>query len=195
MDLMLQVWGGLFYLLNKVFFALAAGRAESAKRRLQAIGWALYMTGVPAWVIILSEKHNWIAASIEAGGIPAMMYGLFNALKYPVTPNAKLDRLVTISTYLFLFVGISISVYEFGGIHTFFQLLEVVIVIAYLAGGYLLAKDNLYGWPMFMLMNISTALLMFFQSKWLLAGQQLISLCFVTYGFVMSLRSARSEYR
>lgn len=195
MDLMLQAWGGFFYLANKICFALAAGRPDRIKRKLQAIGWSFYMIGVPGWLIIFASKHNWIAASIEAGGIPAMLYGFFNAVKNPATENAKFDRLVTISTYVSLIIGVSASVYEFGGIQTLFQLLEIVIVITYLAGGYLLAKNNLYGWPCFMMMNMSTALLMFLQVRWLLAGQQLISLCFVIYGFVMSLRSARSEYR
>ena len=77
MDIILQVWGGGFYLLNKIFFALAEGKSENTKRQLKIAGWTIYILGVPAWVIILISKHDWIAASIETGGVPSMLFGLF----------------------------------------------------------------------------------------------------------------------
>ena len=43
MDLILQIWGGGFYLFNKVFFALAEGKEENTKRRLKIIGWIIYL--------------------------------------------------------------------------------------------------------------------------------------------------------
>jgi hypothetical protein len=42
MDLILQIWGGGFYLFNKVFFAFAEGKIGSTKRRLKIIGWIIY---------------------------------------------------------------------------------------------------------------------------------------------------------
>jgi len=49
-------------------------KKKNTQRRLKIIGWIIYLSGVPAWVIILIGKHDWIAASIEAGGIPAMLF-------------------------------------------------------------------------------------------------------------------------
>ena len=68
MEILLQFWGGAFYLINKVFFALAEGKKQAVKRKLKLCGWGIYILGVPAWVIILLGEQNWIAASIEAGG-------------------------------------------------------------------------------------------------------------------------------
>jgi len=35
MDLVLQIWGGLFYLTNKICFALAEGKEKNRKRQLK----------------------------------------------------------------------------------------------------------------------------------------------------------------
>ena len=43
MDIILQIWGGGFYLLNKIFFALAEGKKEKTKRHLKIIGWITYI--------------------------------------------------------------------------------------------------------------------------------------------------------
>ena len=91
MDVFLQVWGGLFYLANKGLFSVAETQHSTQRqRRLKIIGWLVYILGVPPWVIILVGHDNWIAASIEAGGIPAMVFGLYVLVKQealnPLTP-------------------------------------------------------------------------------------------------------------
>ena len=48
MDIILQAWGGGFYLLNKIFLALAEGKNENTKRQLKIAGWIIYILGVPA---------------------------------------------------------------------------------------------------------------------------------------------------
>lgn len=191
MDLLLQIWGGGLYLLNKIFFALAEGRNEASKRTLRIIGWAVYILGVPAWVIILVDKHDWIAASIEAGGVPAMLFGLYNVYLNPEIPNRAFDRFASSFTYAFLVLGVGYSLYDYGGIVSLSQILEIGVMVGFLVGSYLLAKKNLYGWLFFMLMNVSMAALMFLQHKPLLSVQQLISLCFVVYGFTVAFRSAK----
>jgi len=188
MDLFLQTWGGGLYLLNKVFFALAEGCQETAKRKLRIIGWTVYILGVPAWVIILVDKHDWIAAAIEAGGVPAMLFGLFNVWQNPGSLNKTLDFITSLFTYTALFLGIGYSLYDYGGITSGTQILETGVMIGFLLGTYLLAKKNVYGWLFFMLMNSSMAALMSLQHKPLLAMQQLVSLCFVIYGFRVALR-------
>jgi hypothetical protein len=188
MDIILQVWGGCFYLLNKIFFALAEGKEKKTKRQLKIVGWIIYILGVPAWVIILFGKHDWIAASIEAGGVPSMLFGLFTAYQNNDSPNKIFDLTASLFTYVFLIFGLCYSIYDYGGITSVSQLLEIGVMIGFLIGSYLLAKNNLYGWVFFMLMNGSMALLMLIQSKPLLSVQQLISLCFVIYGFTVSLK-------
>ena len=188
MDLVLQAWGGGLYLLNKVFFALAEGRPEAAKRKLRIIGWTVYILGAPAWVIILVSKHDWIAASIEAGGVPAMLFGLLNVCQNNDSPNKTLDLITSLFTYAALLFGVGYSLYDYGGITSWTQILEIGVMIGFLIGTYLLAKKNSYGWLFFMLMNASMAALMFLQHNPLLSLQQLVSLCFVIYGFRVALR-------
>lgn len=187
MEFFLQIWGGGFYLLNKIFFALAEGGNERLKRQLRVVGWILYLLGVPAWVIILSNKHDWIAAAIEAGGIPAMLLGLTNAWR-DRKPPAMVDFSVTICTYIALVAGLSYSLYDYGGLTSVSQLLEIGVMVGFLVGSYMLAKKNVYGWLFFLLMNLSMAILMFIQNHPLLTIQQLVSLTFVLYGFIIATR-------
>lgn len=193
MDLALQIWGGGFYLLNKILFALAEGKQELVKRKLRIVGWVVYILGVPAWVIILVGKHDWIAASIEAGGLPAMLFGLFYVYQDTDKPHRGFDLLASFFTYASLVFGVGYSLHDYGGITSGSQLLEIGVMIGFLVGSYLLAKKNYYGWLFFMLMNGSMASLMFHQHKPLLAVQQLASLCFVIYGFVAAVKSFRGE--
>ena len=191
MDIILQAWGGCFYLLNKILFALAEGKRQETKRRLKIAGWSIYLLGVPAWVIILIGKHDWIAASIEAGGVPSMLFGLSTVYQNADSPNRVFDITASLFTYGFLLVGVGYSAYDYGGITSVSQLLEIGVMIGFLIGSYLLAKSNLYGWIFFMLMNASMAALMFIQHKPLLSFQQIFSLCFVLYGFAASLKSKK----
>ncbi|CAB5160852.1 hypothetical protein D3OALGA1CA_5051 [Olavius algarvensis associated proteobacterium Delta 3] len=191
MDLLLQIWGGGFYLLNKVFFAFAEGKAETTKRKLKILGWSIYILGVPAWVIILVGKHDWIAASIEAGGLPAMLFGLCNVYQNTETPNKIFDFIASCFTYAFLILGVCYSVYDYGGLPSVSQFLETGVMVGFLIGSYLLAKNSVYGWLFFMLMNGSMGSLMWIQDKPILAAQQAVSLCFVIYGFTVAMKTAR----
>lgn len=189
MDLTLQVWGGGCYLLNKILFAVSEGKKQKIKRVLKLYGWGIYILGVPAWVIILVNKQNWIAASIEAGGVPSMFLGLYTVFKNTDVPNGTFDKIASIFTYGSLTLGVSYSLHENGGISSLSQILEFGVMVGFLLGSYLLAKNSRNGWLFFMLMNGSMASLMFIQSKPLLAMQQLVSLGFVIYGFIVSGRT------
>jgi len=188
MELILQIWGGLFYLLNKAFFAIAEGRPKATYRSLKVSGWVFYILGAPAWVTILIGHSNWIAASIEAGGIPAMFLGLYNAYHSNKKTTDHLNFIVSICTYGSLILGLSYSLYNNGGIVSLSQVLEIGVMIGFLLGGFLLAKGNSLGWLFFMLMNLSMAGLMMVQGKSILMVQQLMSLSFVVYGFLKSQR-------
>ena len=67
-NLLLQWLGGGFYLLNKVFLSFSE-RARTrglpgAARRWRIAAWAIYLFGLPPWVIIFLGQRNWIAASV-----------------------------------------------------------------------------------------------------------------------------------
>ena len=193
MDFILQIWGGSFYLINKICFAIAEGKQRNRKRQLRIIGWVIYILGVPAWVIILIIKHDWIAASIEAGGVPAMLFGLFNVYKNSEKPNRFFDIVASFFTYAFIIFGTSYSIYDYGGITSVSQLLEIGVMIGFLLGSYLLAKNKTYGWLFFMLMNGSMGTLMLIQNKPILAIQQAVSFCFVVYGFIIATKTDRMQ--
>lgn len=191
MNLVFQIWGGAFYLANKILFALAEGRGEETKRKLLIVGWTVYILGVPAWLVILGMDRNWIAASIEAGGVPAMLFGLSNVYHRVKTPSRRGDLLASFFTYASLALGVGYSLWERGGITSLSQILEIGVMIGFLLGSYLLAKRNAQGWLFFMLMNSSMAALMFMQGKPILGVQQLVSLSFGVYGYVTATRVKR----
>ncbi len=193
MDLVLQIWGGLFYLTNKICFALGEGKEKNRKRQLKIIGWTIYILGVPAWVAILIIKHDWIAASIEAGGIPAMLFGLYNVYKNSEKPNSFFDIIASFFSYAFIIFGTSYSLYDYGGITSISQLLEIGVMIGFLLGSYHLAKNKAFGWLFFMIMNGSMGTLMIIQNKPILAIQQTVSLCVVVYGFITAIRVSRAQ--
>lgn len=188
MDIFLQSWGGLFYLSNKIFFALAEASGHQRKRHLKLIGWTVYLLGVPAWVIILLSKHDWIAASLELGAIPSMLLGWYCVYRQLIKPPRLFDRFAATSTYFFLLLGLGYSLFDFGGIRSLSQLLELAAAGGFLIGSYQLAGNRLSGWLFFIVMNASMGALMLLHGKHILAIQQCVSLCFVIAGFTVALR-------
>ncbi|MGS2723346.1 hypothetical protein ACVBEJ_06340 [Porticoccus sp. GXU_MW_L64] len=183
MDLVLQIWGGGFYLLNKILFGFSESQQGVFKKKLKITAWAAYIMGVPAWVIILAGHQNWIAASIEAGGVPAMLLGLYNTCHDHKKPHKFFNQLVSVLTYGSLAFGLLYSFSLHGGITSISQILEIGVMLGFLLGSYYMAKNHSSGWLYFMLMNLSMACLMFLQEKPILMAQQLLSFCFVFYGF------------
>ena len=188
MDLFLQIWGGVFYLTNKILLAIAEGKAQKTKRFLKLSGWLIYILGVPAWVIILVSKQNWIAASIEVGGVPSMLLGLYSVYKNSEVSPKRLNHFSKSVTYASLALGMGYSIREYGGINSVTQLLEIGVMVGFLVGSYLLARNQAYGWLFFVLMNGSMATLMSIQNKPILSIQQLCSLGFVIYGFIVAIK-------
>ncbi|MDR0706964.1 MAG: multidrug transporter [Treponema sp.] len=174
MEIFLQYWGGAGYFLAKVLLV----RAEFVEkdRNLRLVGWFVYLLGLPAWVILLASRQNWIAAAIETAGVPAIILGIVMAWKQNDNPNKIIDWGIRIFTCLMILFGVSYSIYTFNGIRTFPQILEIIIIFGYLASNYLLAKRNPFAWLMFMTGLISMSILMYIQDKPILSIQQLISL-------------------
>jgi hypothetical protein len=189
--LLLQVWGGGFYLANKILLSVAEGRVEAD--RLKIWGWAFYLLGLPAWIIILVTKQDWIAAAIEVGGAPSMVLGLMIAFRKGNSLPAVLDKFAMIFAYILIFGGTSYSIYIHGGITSLTQVLEVGVMAGFLGGTYLLAKNSRSGWLLFMIMNSSMGLLMYLQGSLILAAQQAISLLFVFYGYYQASNRPKIE--
>ncbi len=185
MNILLQIWGSSFYLGNKVFLALSEGRQANPK--FKTWGWVCYLIGLPAWVIILALERNWILSAIELGSVFSMLYGLLSAVRgTEKVQNSIFAKLAVWSTYVLIPVGVSYSLYDYGGLVSVTQLFEIGAVVGFLVGTYLLAKNIRNGWLFFMLMNGSVALLMYVQFNYIMAVQQVVSLGFVVIGYVRS---------
>lgn len=182
MDIFLQMWGGIFYLLAKVFLSYSEGK-ENYKWRI--CGWLAYLAGIPAWIVVLAQNHNWIAMTIELGGAPAMIFGIITTIQKP-NYFPKIDIVVKIFVWVLVIIGIVYSVYESHGIILLSQTLECGVTIGYLGGTYLLAKRNRDGWLFFALMNVSMGTLMTIQNKWIFVVLQIVSLYYVFRGFKKS---------
>jgi len=92
-----------------------------------------------------------------------------------------------------LIFGLTYSVMVHMGITSLSQILEIGVMLGFLFGSYLMAKNNPNGWLFFMIMNVSMAALMFLQDKVVLMVQQLLSLGFVVYGFRQSTAKVRER--
>lgn len=176
MDIVLQIWGGSCYLLNKVCFSRAERSLTHSRNRTWRLwSWGVYLAGLPAWVIVLVAERNWIAATVESGGAPAMTIGFIIALRGHGREPKWLDFLARYSVVL----GLCMSLYDFGGITTINQVLELCIAAGFLMGTYLMAKDRIHGYFWLMLGNVSCSALMGIQHYTILMAQQLVSLLFV----------------
>ena len=132
--------------------------------------------GLPAWIVVFISEHNWIATGVESGGAPAMLVGLIIAWRGHGAEPKWLDSIAKFS----VLVGLALSVYEFGGIKSLSQILELGIAAGFLMGTYMMAKDKAQGYLWLMLGNVSCASLMGIEGFSILMIQQLVSLCFVT---------------
>lgn len=193
MHALLQWLGGGFYLLNKIFFSFSERASlrgnERLARRWRIASWAVYLVGLPPWVIIFVSWRNWIAASVEASGAPAMFLGLVLALRGTAKDPPKwLDRLALVCVPL----GFAVSLYDFGGLKTLNQWLEIGLTSGFLVGTYQLARDRASGYLWFVLMHVTCGWLMHIQGyPWLLA-QQVASLGFILDAYVTCRRHTRN---
>lgn len=188
-DLPLQIWGGVFYLLNKIFFSRAERSKNQRLRRVWRIrSWIVYLAGLPAWVVVFISEHNWIAAGVESGGAPAMTIGLIIAWRGHGNEPKWLDYVAKLS----VLIGLALSFYEFGGIKTLNQALELGIAAGFLMGTYMMAKDKVQGYFWLMLGNVSCASLMGLEGFFVLMAQQTVSL-FVTDAYLARTQTLISE--
>lgn len=187
LSIIVQVWGGIFYLLNKIFFCIAEHNPQS-KRTWKICSWTVYLVGLPAWIIIFAWERNWIAASIGIGGAFSMVLGLVIALRGKGKEPKWLNYVAVIAVIL----GTTYSLYDFGGITTINQVLELGIVIGSLVGTYLLAKERPIGYLWFLLMTGSNATLMYAQNYSILCLQQIISFIIIFDAYRIQKKKANN---
>lgn len=194
MHQVLQWLGGGCYLLNKVFLSFSERARnlnnETLARKWRIASWVVYLIGLPPWVIIFISWRNWIAASVEASGAPAMVLGLVTALRGTTkNPPRWLDYLALVCIPL----GFAYSLYDFGGLNTINQWLEIGLVIGFLVGTYLLAKERASGYLWYVLMHITCGWLMWIQGYPWLCLQQAVSLVFIFDAYLMTQRQKRTS--
>lgn len=189
----LQWLGGGFYLLNKIFFSFSERARhrgnEALAKQWRVAAWAVYLVGLPPWVIIFVSWRNWIAAIVEASGAPAMCLGLVLALRGSTKdPPRWLNRLAFVGA----FIGLAVSLYDFGGLKTLNQRLEIGLVGGFLIGTILLARQHASGYLLYVLMHVSCGWLMYIQGYPWLVAQQVASLVFILDAYVTRRRHAQN---
>ena len=112
-----------------------------------------------------------------------MLLGLVTALRGTTknTPR-RLDLLAIVCIPL----GFAYSLYDFGGLNTINQWLEIGLVVGFLVGTYLLAKERASGYLWYVLMHVTCGWLMWIQGYPWLFLQQVASLGFIVYAYVVT---------
>lgn len=194
----MQILGGVFYTLNKIFFSFKERSVGERARQWRIWAWVVYIIGLVPWLVILSHEQNWMVVFVEAGGVPAMFLGLTLALRREDENPSKRSRLFekffnqTAVTAAVL--GIAYSLYDVGIMTSVSQWAELGVTIGFLVGTFRLAKDHLDGYLWFLLMNASAGLLMWLQGYDWLALQQAVSLAFVLDAYYFK-RRGRAKIR
>ncbi len=189
MDIFLQIIGGVFYLLNKIFLLISENTKDKLSQKWRIASWISYLIGLPAWIIIFVIWQNWIAASVEASGLPAMIMGLIIALRGKGKKAPKwLDWLALIC----IPIGFAYSVYDHSGLSSLNQWLEIILVLGFLIGTYQLAKHKKTGYLWYIIMHLACGWLMYIQDYPWLCTQQIISLIFIVWAW-FSARNKKEE--
>ncbi len=189
----LQLWGGTFYLFNKVFFSRAERNKGKRRRMWKIQAWTMYLIGLPAWFVILLLQDNFILAGAEIGGGPAMVLGLILALRGQEKKPAWLKFFDILSIGVAATVGTIYSVNFLGGIESVNQILEFGVIAGFLTGTVLLAREQPKGYLWFLLMNGSNAVLQYREGAYFLAVQQIISIAFVADAYLMERRETQIQ--
>lgn len=190
-DTGLQIWGAIGYLFAQILLAVAESKNDS--RKLRIAGWISYLVGMPAWIILLISKNDWVVAGKDIGSIPSMILGIITAWKEDKQVPKFFDAFAKIITFLMIILGFAYSIYHFHGIKNFSQILEIIVTFAFLLGSYFLAKKKASGWLFFSLSCICMAILMLIQSKILLLIQQGLSFIVVIYAYIMAVRRLKTK--
>ena len=192
----LMILGGGCFLLQKVSLPLKEymwPRSEKWFWRFNVWGWGIFLIGLIPIVIYMSLLHDWIAASLELGGAPAMWMGFQSARKKDLHGKASpfADRFARVC----IVVGIATSIYLLGTIATLAQFWELVMVSGYLIGTRELGKHKVVGYFWFYVMFLGCGSLMNIQHQWLMSWQQVASAIVTAPGLLMKFRQVQNAKR
>ena len=195
MDTFLQIWGSTFLAAQKGLFLFSEwprGGKYTVSPIFKLIGWWIFLIGLPAWLIIFAQKGNWIAMSVETCGVAGIILGIVNLHKKQPFSEKWLDTFTLVCVAL----GVTISLYDVGGLTKTTQFLELSLSAGYLVGTYLLASKKHptlqpYGYLSYVVMNGSSSWLMFSQEKYVFAVQQVLSLTCMLLAFIFSYQRMR----
>ena len=187
-SLQLQLWGGLCYLLHKIF----SFQYERTKKDVWlTTAWIVYIAGLPAVVAILLKEHNWIFAWLELSALPLMILGLILAAKKLSGAEIGL-RLKVLDPLVYILIGIGLgySLRDFGGLTTLNQGLELGASGGFLIGTYLQGKKNPRAYLFYILMNLSAGVLLWRENYIWFTLQQIASIGFIVAAWYMSQRKS-----
>ncbi len=188
MELVLQVCGGFFYLLSKMFFS-ATERAKSSEleTKWRIASWQSYLIGLPFILVLFWIKSNWMAFAVEAAGSVGMIYGLVAARRGLDGAPKWLEWLA----YASAAAGIAVSVWYVGFFTQASQLFELGTTIGFLFGTVLAGKQRASGYLWYMFMNATTCGLSINQGWYVFAVQQVLSFAFMFDAWRNKVRANR----
>lgn len=184
---MLQVWGGTWFLLNKIGLSRVERSEGEAKDRWIIRAWVWYLIGLPAWLIIFWQKDDWIVFVVEAVGAIPVAYIIWATKTGRQPPGFNWLMRLAVA------VGIALSAIHAGGLVRLSQWLEVGSNVGFLVGTYLLARKRLSGYAWFVLMNTSMGVLMLMQGYPWLFIQQIASLYFVFDAYLQAKKKRATQ--
>ena len=184
----LQVWGGVFSLLNKIGFSLTERTGGSTKYWWRVVAWTAEFFAAPAWFIIFFLERNWIAFGLEVGNAPSLIMGFAAALR-------GVEKTPRWLTWVAGSAALGGTIYSFSHMApNIRQVFEFGMVAGLLVGTFFLGRQKpRVGYPCYMLMNASTAALMGAEDYPWLALQQLVCLSFVLDAYLSEKRNRRTQ--
>lgn len=186
MSIVLQVWGGLFYLLNKIFMSATERTTGEVSRKWRVRSWAIYLLGLPPWLVIFAQERAWIVFCVETAGALSMVLGLV------IARSGRAPSWLNHVALIGALAGLACSVYDFAGLTTLNQGIELVSMSGFIVGTYLLANKRPTGYLWYLLMNITMGWLLARQGYWWLVGQQALSVGFIADAWLVWRRKNAS---
>ena len=217
----IMLCAGSFYLLQKIFFFFSeATESKEVYCRWRIPGWGVYIIGLFFWLYVFFYIDKiLILGWMELCGLPAMILGLINSLrmyrelkgrKKKEKKQKKLWRILFgwkllgafgwegVLVIIGALIGTGFSIDYYGSLNSFAQGLQLAAVVGFLAGTYLLAKDWLWGYLFYALMNGTTGWLMYIKIQKnpnfkMLFYMQMASIVFVVGAFLVRWRRQKKN--
>jgi hypothetical protein len=186
-EVICQILGGVFYLLNKIFLSLGErnGKKVLAGLNFKDWSWISFLIGLPFWLILFFLEKNYIALGLESSAIPSLVLGLIISINGSKIKEPFWIKYFVISSVV---MGLYFSINQNGGINSSTQISEIVMVSTFLIGTYYLAKEKNTGYLYYILMHLSCIYLMYLNNFYLLTIQQIFSIGFVIDAYIISKR-------